>query len=258
MKVLKWTGSKWRMASKIISLMPEHKCYIEPYFGSGAVFFKKDKDCNSEIINDLDGNVVNLFKVIRDNSKELATAIYLTPYAREEYSNVDLNASENIEKARKFLVRSNMARGGVQHYKPGWRTAGLKESINKNRRVVNEWNRLPENILAAAQRLKDAEIENIDAIKLIKKYDNEDCLIYIDPPYLLETRSNKYYSNEMTELEHIELLKTICKSKSKIILSGYDSELYKQYLKNWNKHEVESRTESKDIKTECLWLNYSI
>lgn len=84
MKVLKWTGSKWRMANKIISLMPEHKCYIEPYFGSGAVFFKKDKNCNNEIINDLDGNVVNLFKVIRDNPDELAKAINLTPYAREE------------------------------------------------------------------------------------------------------------------------------------------------------------------------------
>ena len=258
MKVLKWTGSKWRMANKIISLMPEHKCYIEPYFGSGAVFFKKDINCNSEIINDLDGNVVNLFKVIRDNPKELATAIYLTPYAREEYLNVDLNISENIEKARRFLVRSNMARGGVQHYKPGWRTAGPKESITKNRRVVNEWNRLPENILAAAQRLKDAEIENTDAIKLIKKYNDEDCLIYIDPPYLLETRSNKYYNNEITELEHIELLKTINESKSKIILSGYDSELYKQYLKEWYKYEVESRTESNDIKVECLWLNYII
>lgn len=258
MKVLKWTGSKWRMANKIILLMPEHKCYIEPYFGSGAVFFKKDKNCNNEIINDLDGNVVNLFKVIRDNPDELAKAINLTPYAREEYSNIDLNIDEGVEKARRFLVRSNMARGGVQHYKPGWRTAGPKESITKNRRVVNEWNRLPENILAAAQRLKDAEIENLDAIKLIEKYNDKNCLIYIDPPYLLETRSNKYYNNEITELEHIELLKTINESKSKIILSGYDSELYKQHLKDWYKYEVESRTESKDIKVECLWLNYRV
>lgn len=246
------------MSSKIISLMPEHKCYIEPYFGSGAVFFKKDVNCNNEIINDLDGNVVNLFKVIRENPNELSKAIKLTPYAREEYSNIDLNIDEGIEKARRFLVRSNMARGGVQHYKPGWRTAGLKESISKNRRIVNEWNRLPESILKAAERLKDAEIENTDAIKLIKRYDDEDCLIYIDPPYLLETRSNKYYSSEMTDLDHIELLETIRGSKSKIILSGYDSELYRQYLINWSKYEIESRTESKNKKIECLWINYNL
>lgn len=255
MKVLRWPGSKWRLAKRIVSIIPEHKVYIEPYFGSGAVFFNKCK-CNNEILNDLDGNVVNLFRTIRDFPQELSMALEYTPYSREEYKNVDLECKEPIERARRFLVRSNMARGATQKYKTGWRNAGPKESLTRKQRVVREWNKLPNSVLIASKRLKDAEIENTDAIKLIKKYNYEECLFYIDPPYLLDTRNGKYYNKEMTDLEHLQLLKTIKDHKSKIIISGYDSELYNQILIGWKKINIMATTESKEKKVECLWVNY--
>lgn len=256
MKVLRWPGSKWKSANKIISIMPEHKIYIEPYFGSGAIFFNKEL-CNNSILNDLDSNVVNLFKVIRNNPEELALLVEFTPYSREEYLNSDISEDDNdIDKARKFLVRSNMARGATQSYKPGWRNAGLKESLTKKSRVTREWNKIPKSILEASEKLKNAEIENVDAAKLIKKYNHEDCLFYIDPPYLLNTRGGKYYKQELTEIEHIKLLQVLQDHKAKIILSGYDSQLYNEYLKDWRRISFTSINENKDKKVECLWINY--
>lgn len=257
MKVLKWAGAKWKHVKKIIDIIPEHKVYIEPFFGSGAVFFNKC-ECNNSILNDLDSNVVNLFRVIRHNAEELALAIELTPYSREEYLSCydDNEYDSDIEKARKFLVRSNMARGVTQYYRPGWRFAGLKESLNKKARITREWNRLPESILEASQKLKDAEIENIDAIKLIKKYNHSDCLIYIDPPYLLSSKHHKYYNFEMSDAEHIELLETIREHQAKIIISGYDNDLYDKYLDGWEKISFKAVTEGATKKTECLWVNY--
>lgn len=256
MKVLRWPGSKWKLANKIIKIMPKHEIYIEPYFGSGAIFFKKML-CNNTILNDLDNNVVNLFKVIRNNPEELALLVEFTPYSREEYLNSDISEDDNdIEKARKFLVRSNMARGATQYYRSGWRNAGLKESLINNSRVTREWNKIPQSIIYASEKLKNVEIENIDAIKLIKKYNHESCLFYIDPPYLLNTKSGKYYNYELTDIDHIELLQTLQGHKAKIILSGYENELYNKYLKGWKKVKLMAINENKDKKIESLWINY--
>lgn len=236
-KVLKWPGSKWSIAEKIIDIMPKHKIYVEPFFGSGAVFFNKPI-CNLEILNDLDSEVTNLFEVIRDYPGELANKIYFTPYSREEYKESyrrNENKLDNIEKARQFLVRSNMARAGMQYYSSSWRTCGPKLAEKVKQRVTREWNRIPQNIIEAANRLKYAEIENINALDLIKKYNRNDCLIYVDPPYLLSTRKQKYYNVEMTKNEeHRELLDILKNHSGSIIISGYDNELYKDTLKDWN------------------------
>lgn len=236
-KVLKWPGSKWSIAEKIIDIMPKHKIYVEPFFGSGAVFFNKPI-CNLEILNDLDSEVTNLFEVIRDYPGELANKIYFTPYSREEYKESyrrNENKLDNIEKARQFLVRSNMARVGMQYYSSSWRTCGPKLAEKVKQRVTRELNRIPQNIIEAANRLKYAEIENINALDLIKKYNRNDCLIYVDPPYLLSTRKQKYYNVEMTKNEeHRELLDILKNHSGSIIISGYDNELYKDTLKDWN------------------------
>lgn len=261
MKVLKWPGSKWNMSNKIIELMPPHTVYIEPFFGSGAVFFNK-KRCNLEILNDLDSEVVNLFKVIRDYPGELADKVFFTPYSREEYKetydryNKDL---DDLEKARQFLVRSNMARAGMQYYSSSWRTCGLVLASKIKQRVTREWNRIPDNIFQAALRLKDAEIENIDAIKLIKKYNGKNCLIYVDPPYLLSTRKQKYYNVEMTEEnEHKELISLLKQHKGPVILSGYNSNLYNNLLKDWNKIGIKTNAEQGKKRVEVIWTNYEI
>lgn len=261
MKILRWPGSKWRLANKIIDIMPKHNIYLEPFFGSGAVFFNK-KECNLEILNDLDEEVVNLFRVIRDYPGDLANKIFFTPYSRKEYekSYKRQNANlDNVEKARQFLVRSNMARAGMQYYSSSWRTCGpvLAEKIKQ--RVTREWNKLPSSIFQAASRLKSAEIENIHAVELIKKYNKEDCLIYIDPPYLLSTRKQRYYNIEMTEdKQHIELLNILKKHLGPVIISGYDNELYQDILKDWNRLYIETNAEQGKKRTEVLWFNYQL
>lgn len=260
-KVLKWPGSKWSIADKIVEIMPEHNIYLEPFFGSGAVFFTKDS-CNSEILNDLDGEVVNLFKVIRDNPGDLSMAIEFTPYSREEYKeSYKRNDKDSgpIEKARQFLVRCNMARAGMQYYSSSWRHAGPVLGAKTKQRVTGDWNKVPKRILEAAERLKDAEIENRNAFELIEKYNREDCLIYVDPPYLLSTRRQRYYNVEMTEdKEHRELLELLKNHLGPVIISGYDSKLYEDVLKGWNRKEIRTNAEQGKQRIEVLWFNYEL
>lgn len=258
MKVLKWPGAKWSIAGEIVRLMPKHKIYLEPYLGSGAVFFSKTP-CNTEILNDLDGEVINLFKVIRDNPRELARLIYFTPYSRDEYKESYNRSGTDVERARQFLVRSNMARAGMQYYSSSWRHAGPIQGAKNFQRVTGDWNRIPDRILEAATRLKDAEIENTDALKLIKKYNRSDCLIYVDPPYLLSTRKQRYYNVEMTdEEEHEELIDVLKKHSGPVLLSGYDSDLYNKLLKDWDRKEINTQAEQGKARTEIIWTNFKI
>lgn len=258
MKVLKWPGAKWRIADEIMRLMPKHKIYLEPFFGSGAVFFSKTP-CNTEILNDLDGEIVNLFKVIRDSPEELSGIVSLTPYSREEYKESYDRTGSDIERARQFLVRANMARAGMQYYSSSWRHAGPVQGAKSFQRVCGDWNKVPERILEAAERLKDAEIESIDAIELIKKYNHKECLIYADPPYLLSTRRQRYYNVEMTEdKEHIELIEALKNHKGMVILSGYESELYEQWLQGWTKVEIKTTAEQGKQRIEVLYVNFEI
>jgi DNA adenine methylase len=256
MKVLKWPGAKWSIASRIVEIMPKHKIYLEPFFGSGAVFFSKPT-CNSEILNDLDSEVVNLFKCIRDSPKELADLITYTPYAREEYRKSYDREGSNLEKARQFLIRSNMARAGMQYYSSSWRHAGPVLGATSRQRVTRDWNRIPKNILDAALRLKDAEIENTNALDLIKKYNRKDCLIYVDPPYLLTTRRQRYYNVEMTEdEEHQKLINILKEHSGPVILSGYNSDLYDDLLCDWNKIEIRTNAEQGKERIEAIWFNF--
>lgn len=258
MKVLKWPGTKWSIADKIIDLMPKHKIYLEPFFGSGAVFFLKTP-CNTEVLNDLDGEVVNLFKCIRDNPEELAKLIYFTPYSRDEYKESYNRSGTGVERARQFLVRSNMARAGMQYYSSSWRHAGPALGATCKQRVTGDWNKVPNSIMEAATRLKDAEIENTDAIGLIKKYNRKDCLVYCDPPYLLSTRRQRYYNVEMTEdSEHEELLKVLINHSGPVILSGYNSDLYNDLLSEWNKVEIKTNAEQGKERIEVIWTNFEI
>jgi DNA adenine methylase len=254
--ILKYAGSKWRLAEWIIKQIPPHKVYVELFFGSGSVFFTKTPS-HIETINDINGDVVNYFKVIRNNSEELSRLINLTPWAREEYSNSyeRNNNDTEVERARKFAINCWMSYGASQHKYNGFRT-GVSPTAPQ---VTKIWNKVPKVILQSVIRLKDAQIENRPALDIIKKYNNPDTLIYLDPPYLHESRKfTKHYKYEMTDFDHKELLQLILKSKSKIILSGYDNELYNNQLKDWVKLTKQARCETGDKRTEVLWLNFDV
>lgn len=256
--IIKYPGSKWRIADWIVSLMPEHKSYLEPFFGSGAVFFTKPKS-RIETVNDLDGEIVNLFRVVREMPDALERAVALTPYSREEYEQAwehfkTGDVSDPVELARLTLVRYWQTHGSCSVYKAGWKNdrAGREYAY-----AVRYWNKLPEWIAAAVERLKEAQIEQVPAVELIQRFNHPDVLIYADPPYVLSTRRRRQYSVEMADdAQHEELLEALLAHPGPVILSGYESDLYNDTLHGWVKVHKSAQAENGAPRTETLWLNY--
>lgn len=259
--VLKYPGSKWSIATWINNYMPAHKVYLEPYFGSGAVLFNKPRS-NIETVNDIDGNIINLFCVIREQPEELARQIEWTPWSREEYTNLLTSAGsesyfkrtgEPVEDARRMLIRMWMGHGSKTSDRTGWRH-NIQSKVGAC--CANVWTRMTERILAAAERLKGVQIECQPAIDLINRYRYREVLIYADPPYLLETRrETRQYKHEMTDSDHIELLDVLDKHPGPVLLSGYSCRLYDERLKHWSKRTTASLAEGGRKRQETLYLN---
>ena len=254
-QVLKYPGAKIKLADWIISNIPPHSVYLEPFFGSGAVFFNKAKS-EIETINDLNDDVYNYFKVLRDYPEELIEALSLTPYSRKEYIEAYLSDGNDncIEKARKFAVRCFMGFGASNCYKNGFRSSQCHKSPD----VPKLWSKLPETLVLASKRLLQAQIENLDYKELLNRYNTRDVFIYLDPPYVPDMRKNYIYKNEFKLQDHEELLGLIIKHPAKIMISGYDSPLYNDVLKNWRKASKKNQVESGLIREEVIWMNYEI
>lgn len=253
--LLNYPGAKWGMAQKICSLMPPHRSYLEPFFGSGAVLFNKQPSA-IETVNDVDGDIVNFFTVLRDSPEELANRIALTPYARDVFEDAHADrGGDPMEQAYKFAIRSKMGHGFKTYQKTGFK---IDVHARENSYAVNCWNRLAPDLLEAAKRLKSVQIENRPALELIKKFNHENVLIYADPPYLLNTRGGKQYRHEMDERDHIELLEALLQHKGSVILSGYPSELYSGMLSGWREIHRKSYNQNADPRTEVLWCNFDL
>lgn len=250
--ILKYPGAKWKIGDWIIGHFPEHKVYCEPFFGSGAIFFKKSPSY-VETINDIDGNIVNLFKVCREKPEALAKAIELTPFSRDEFIDCyDMTAGDCVERARRTLVRYHQSFGTSNSTKKSWRNV----QTYGGPRCATMWNYLPDTIMECCERLKNAQIESINGIELIKRYNHHDTLIYCDPPYLQSLRKKYMYANEMSDSEHVELLEVLKNSKSKIVLSGYDNKLYNEILSDWSTDEKQTVVQMGLHRTEKIWMNF--
>lgn len=234
--------------------------YLEPFCGSGAVFFNKNPGA-VETINDLDSNIVNLFRVLRNDPDELRRVLALTPYSREEYDLSFEPCDDPIEKARRYMVRTTQAIGAKMHNneKCGWRN----HKQMKIGGTACKWGGIVDTIDEAAARLRGdtthlVQIEHMDALKLISRYNNSDTLMYLDPPYVRRTRrSGALYNHEMDDAAQRELLDLITCSKAKIVISGYESDLYNTALAGWRKDSTLSQTTSTEMATETIWMNYS-
>lgn len=252
--VLKYPGAKNRVAPWICGYIPKHRNYVEPFLGSGAVFFNKEP-AYLEILNDMDGDVVNFFRVLREDWEELARRISLTPYSREEYGNAYLDKGDDcIERARKFAVKCWQGFGCGNRYKNGYRRGIGETSPNP----AKAWKELPETLRYAADRLKNAQIESTDAIRLIEGMKGSNTFIYCDPPYLQDTRKKYLYNYEMDDSDHKRLLESILKSDCKIMISGYENELYTKMLSGWNKAYKNTTAECSVKRTETIWFNYNL
>lgn len=251
--IMKYPGSKWRIADWIISHFPEHHSYLEPFFGSGGVFFNKPRS-DIETINDLDGDVVNLFKWIRDDPERLAREIYFTPYSREIYESAFQKEPKNsLEKAVFFYIKLNMGHG----FRTNGKKVGWKMDVQGRERAYGaaDWCKVPEKIMEATERLRGVQIENRPAIELIQRFNFENVLIYCDPPYVLSSRAMKQYREEMADEDHEKLLDTLLKHKGPVVISGYSTLLYEKALGGWYREEYENRTQSGSRRTEVIWCN---
>lgn len=252
--ILKYPGSKWSLARWIINFFPEHHSYLEPFFGSGAVLFNKPRS-NIETVNDLDGNVVNLFEWIKRDPERLAHEIYYTPYAREIYDEAFSTIPEDsFQRAVNFYIRLNMGHG----FRTNGEKVGWKNDVQGRERAyaAQDWCHYPEKIIKAAERLRGVQIENKPAVESIRMFNHPNVLVYLDPPYVLGTRHGKQYRYEMYDEGHEELLDVVLKHKGKILISGYDNELYNSRLQEWHREETISYSQICSKKREILWMNF--
>ena len=252
--ILKYPGSKWRLAKRIISRFPAHHSYLEPYFGSGAVLFNKPRS-DIETVNDLDGSVVNLIRWIKDDPERLAREIYFIPYARQMYDTACASEPEDsLKKAVNFCIRLQMGHG----FRTNGEKVGWKNDIQGRERAyaAKDWSEFPERIMEAAERLRGVQIECRPAVELMRRFNYPNVLIYADPPYILETRHGRQYRHEMSDQDHEELLETLLAHKGPAIISGYDSPLYNDRLRDWHREEAVSYSQVSTRRTEVLWMNF--
>ena len=253
--LLNYPGAKWGMADRIVSLMPPHRSYLEPFFGSGAVLFHKPPSA-IETVNDIDGDIVNFFRVLREQPDDLAEEISLTPYARDVFNDAHENrGTTDFDRAYRFAIRSKMGHGFKTYQKTGFK---IDVYARERSYCVSCWNRMPLDILEAAKRLKGVQIENRPALDIIKRFNYDNVLIYADPPYLLHTRGGKQYRYEMTEQDHLDLLDALKQHRGTVILSGYPSDLYDRELRGWSRIASKSYNQNADQRTEVLWCNFDI
>ena len=255
-------GAKQRLANRIIASLPPHNAWVEAFCGSAAITLAKPP-APIEIINDKNNEIVNLFAQLRNNHSRLCRAVTLTPYARQEFHNARLPSKglSPLERARRFLIGTMMTVNATIGNPTGFSFSSSYTRQGKEARV-SRWNNLPERLAAVAERLRNIRVENRDARELLAMFMNRPAtLVYLDPPYFVK-RELEYVIDANDKPFHTELLQLCCESKCMILLSGYDTPLYRKMLlaKNgWRRKVIETHTRDttgKDYaRTEVLWMN---
>jgi DNA adenine methylase len=257
---LRYHGGKFRLAPWIISHFPAHKTYVEPFGGAAGVLLRKERSY-AEVYNDLDGDVVNFFAVIRDPQKReaLIEAIALTPYARDEFEADYDHTDDPVERARRLCVRSGMGFGSAAT--TGQPVGFRIDTARPYGTAQAIWTRFPQTLGIMGDRFGAVLIENRAADIVIRNHDRPDTLFFVDPPYLAETRrmgKSACYRHEMTEAQHAALLAQLTEVKGMVVLSGYRSELYDRALAGWTAFEKDTAASGgrgSVARTETVWLN---
>lgn len=257
-------GAKQRLASQIIESLPPHNCWVEAFCGSSAITLAKSP-APIEVINDLDGEVTNVFEQLRNNSEALCRAVALTPYAREEFELARFGppATDALERARRFLVatmmtiNSTIAKRGTCgfSYSQSFVRGGMEARVSR-------WVNLPERLLQVVERFKRVRIEKKDARDVVRMFlDRPATLMYLDPPYFVK-REHGYVIDAKDEAFHRELLGLCTRSRAMILISGYHNKVYDSLLtkkSGWHSVRIAALTRDstgKDYKrTEVLWRN---
>jgi len=271
-------GGKGNMVAKLLKLLPSHRTYVEVFGGGASLLFAKQPS-PVEVYNDLNSDLVNLFRVIRDpvTFQEFQRLVSLTPYSREEfyyYRDTLDDSKDDLERAYKYFVISRQSFSGSES---GWGYAVTLSHSNMSART-SKYLSIIAMLPQIADRLMQVQIEHDDFRKIIPRYDTPETLFYLDPPYVPSTRRNGGYKHEMTTQDHEDLLKLLLNIKGKVMLSGYNNDLYRSYLDSrdgW--HRIDYKTACyavgktrnsglqgegiallKQPRTESVWMNYEI
>lgn len=257
-------GGKVGMARRIVELLPPHRVYLEPFLGSGAVFFAKEP-ARMEILNDVDRNVVTFFRVLRERPDDLAHVCALTPYARDEWAAADMTGElDDLERARRFWCRINQSFAKTAGIDTGWSITTARTQ-SPPATCMSRLGRFA----AIAERLAGAMIENGDAVDVIERMATDDATIYVDPPYLASTRRGgrgvraSDYAHDMgDEASHERLAECLHRTPAAVVLSGYPSPLYEALYGDWwhvdvavTAHSSNALTAGRTGRVERIWCN---
>lgn len=265
--VLRWHGGKWRLAPWIIGHFPPHRVYVEPFGGAASVLLRKPRTY-AEVYNDLDDEVVGLFRVLRDpaGAERLAELLRLTPFARAEFTGAYQPTDDPVERSRRLIVRAFMGFGSNAHASQhkGHRSTGFRASSSRlGTTPAADWANYPEALAGIVARLLGVVIECRDAREVMAQHDGPATLHYVDPPYLPETRAlgNRYdlawrmYRHELSREDHAGLLAFLAGLEGMVVLSGYPDPLYDATLAGWRRVTTETYADGARPRTEVLWIN---
>jgi len=259
---LRYHGGKFRLAPWIMQFFPPHVNYVESFGGAASVLLQKQRSY-AEVYNDLDGDIVNFFRVLRvpDLRRQLLELVSLTPYAREEFDEAWEEVVDPVERARRTAIRAQMGFGSAGATKG---STGFRIDTHRAYGTAQHlWAEYPQAIAAVGQRFQGVLIENRPAIEVMQQHDRNDTLHFVDPPYMLSTRvlqanGKGYYRHEMTDADHQALLKVLLELEGMVVVSGYDSELYNDMLAGWETFQTKSRISAgrgTALRTEVAWIN---
>lgn len=259
-----WYGGKYSHLDWLLPLLPQTQHYCEPFGGSAAVLINRPP-APVETYNDVDGELVNFFRVLRDDKDALLEAIGLTPFAREEFELSFQTPTEplsELERARRFFVRARQVRTGLAQTASGGRWAHcLLTSRAGMAGAVSRWLGSVEGLSEIAQRLLRVQIEHAPALEVLQRYDSAETLFYCDPPYPHASRGDaKAYAYEMSDAEHRQLAEVLHAVKGKVALSSYPSALMNELYHDWTLIEAPARNvhSVKQERVEHLWINYAL
>lgn len=258
--IVRYHGGKWRLAPWIIGVFPPHQVYVEPFGGGGSVLLRKTR-CYAEVYNDLDGEIVNVFRMARERGDELARALELTPFARDEFENSYVPTICPLEAARRTIFRSFAGFGSAA---VSGETSGFRSNSNRSGTTpAHDWRNFPGAFGAVIERLRGVVIENRDATEVMLAHDRRETLHYVDPPYVHSTRSlkvrgtdtRKSYKHEMDDAAHAALANTLHGLAGMVVLSGYDCPLYQELYGDWRRVDRAAHADGARSRVESLWIN---
>jgi DNA adenine methylase len=266
--VMRYHGGKWRLAQWIISHFPAHKVYVEPFGGAASVLMQKPRSY-AEVYNDLAGDIVNVFCVLRDplQAAQIETQLRLTPFARDEFDKTTAREMECVEdpleRARRTIFRS-MSGFGSASSNPKHATGFRANSNRSGTTPAHDWANYPDHIKSFTDRLRGVVIENRPAIEVMTQHDSPDTLHYIDPPYVFSTRrldrakGKGAYIHEMSDAQHCELLTHLRGLRGMVVLSGYRCPIYDDMLSDWRRVDRAAHADGARDRVESLWLSPNI